>query len=919
MAAQPVPRMQLDSQLLLSSRGLSGEMPSQPAWPSAIMSAENLEIKPHSAKEAGPDVFERLYGDAVTRIRRNIDLREGSCCPSTSQVWQAVPDSLPNDGVPQAEMAAFVQDALHEYLSRRHVEGPPPSAAEVQRVLREACVERLGELDALGASGHGMPEFREGLYRFIEALDTNVPPLHVSLCAINPRPARSRVLESGAPARRIGGGWATDNQWGQCGPSATEVAEQRTLAADALQKSAERLQLFVKDPSACLYVERLKQERARNNLYFAVDGIEVQVRVEKILARRPWLENPSHPLNHWLGLCRLALEMGEVKEASDHIHRMETAIHLDEQTLQAAYAKFDHDASGSMEVSEFRQFAVYVGFGAEAVDALMQTMNVGSDGSISLAEFSEFVGRMGGTHALFEQRRQKLEATGDHYAMEPGSRVRTHFYSKGRKSRWVWDARVLGFASDGKQVDVMLDMGKFHLKQTVPRDWVVEDTDVVEALKEIGIRDDAQHYWTLILPDSEQQVVKTLTFCQRAAIDHVRTMAADNHSKALPRLMDRARSIGLSQEELWHTLTWIRDSAPIIVHVMLDRVGKFLETDTHYRNQFETNTSSGTLSHSIRMAWEKSLFGESYTKASGFERPKYGVLDVMNDFRGVLCAQHYGDSYLVLKTSRLRCTFAPGDSGGICGSQLAVLDQYAHVLLEYSDMELREVARVASAPEGSEDRIGDSTHLDSYNYKEAQIHGEIDLKKHVLRLVANERHKAPGAEYGLYQTQALCRKHGWELVWMDEERERRIHEELRSQAPRPFKVNWGTGQLDSEAGMEEPDSGDSPAQPQDCAAASPKNAGAALQARHGVARAATIPVAPTVVQTPQGPARHSFARAGTAAGRLQHSWSNSSSVLDRAGSRGVGALGPAERGCLWEEIGYEVGYHATASQRPPLQ
>merc|ERR1719201_2045510 len=101
----------------------------------------------------------------------------------------------------------------------------------------------------------------------------------------------------------------------------------------------------------------------------------------------------------------------------------------------------------------------------------------------------------------------------------------------------------------------------------------------------------------------------------------------------------------------------------------------------------------------------------------------------MNDPRGVVPCYHYGDSYLVLKNVRLRCTFAPEDSGGICGSQLAVLDQYAHVLLEYEDHELQEVARIASAPSGSVERLGDSLRL--ADHKEAHIHGDIDLKKHV--------------------------------------------------------------------------------------------------------------------------------------------------------------------------------------------
>jgi len=160
----------------------------------------------------------------------------------------------------------------------------------------------------------------------------------------------------------------------------------------------------------------------------------------------------------------------------------------------------------------------------------------------------------------------------------------------------------------------------------------------------------------------------------------------------------------------------------------------------------------------------------------------------MNDNRGVFCARDYGDSYLMLKNARLRCTFSPVDSGGICGTRLAVLDQYAHVLMEFSDDELKEVSRVANAREGSADRIGDSTKLDGFNYKEAQIHGEIDLAKHVKRLVVHPKHLVDGVDEA--RIRKLCSKHGWEFMWMQDERKRRIYEERQSQDGAMLEMSW---------------------------------------------------------------------------------------------------------------------------------
>ena len=55
---------------------------------------------------------------------------------------------------------------------------------------------------------------------------------------------------------------------------------------------------------------------------------------------------------------------------------------------------------------------------------------------------------------------------------------------------------------------------------------------------------------------------------------------------------------------VFRTLQWVRSAAPIIIHVNLDRVLKFLVDDTHYRNRFETGTSGGSTDIVARKSWE---------------------------------------------------------------------------------------------------------------------------------------------------------------------------------------------------------------------------------------------------------------------------------------------------------------------------
>jgi len=218
------------------------------------------------------------------------------------------------------------------------------------------------------------------------------------------------------------------------------------------------------------------------------------------------------------------------------------------------------------------------------------------------------------------------------------------------------------------------------------------------------------------------------------------------------------------------TLAWIRELAPIIIHVNVDKILQILEDDSHYRNQFETSSSGGLLKPKMREKWERDLFLGAYDAPGtcNFNRCKYGVLNSMNDSRGVLMCRQYGDSYLVLKDVRLRCTFSPEDSANLRASRLAVLDYYAHVLLEYSNYELIQTVNVANSP--STFAVGDSAGVAPGKYKETQIHGEICFTKHAERFVVSERHRTESTISN--RIRQLCQKHGWELSWMDEEHHR---------------------------------------------------------------------------------------------------------------------------------------------------
>eukprot|EP00439_Symbiodinium_sp_Y106_P086448 s62_g33.t1 len=278
-----------------------------------------------------------------------------------------------------------------------------------------------------------------------------------------------------------------------------------------------------------------------------------------------------------------------------------------------------------------------------------------------------------------------------------------------------------------------------------------------------GIHPDAQAYWELVLPPSEIENVCLLTDCQKRAVSNIRQIAKVNHQQALPVLQRRVSKLGYKDAwhacaslkndmDLWTTLSWVRDFAPLIVHIHFDRMW-----------QFETGKSCGLNNREVRDRWERDLFQGAYTGCRDFERPKYGVLNVHNDssptFGSIL------GSYRELRTHKHNLAVKPFESA----ERLACLDYYAHVLNEYTDGELEETLKVATTG-----KLGSSESIvaKGLKYKEAQYHGEIAWARHVERLVLPKGEKYDNAEM-VAHIKAACDKNGWEWCWDVDEKARR--------------------------------------------------------------------------------------------------------------------------------------------------
>jgi hypothetical protein len=123
------------------------------------------------------------------------------------------------------------------------------------------------------------------------------------------------------------------------------------------------------------------------------------------------------------------------------------------------------------------------------------------------------------------------------------------------------------------------------------------------------------------------------------------------------------------------------------------------------------------------------MFGNKYSKATDFERVKYGVINFTNDPKGVKCCSGYGGSYLLLKEHvRERCTFTDMDSSAATAS-IATFKYCFKILSKMNDKELKAAFDASKAKEIASDCTA--------TYKEIQIHGPIEFSKDVQCIYVN--------------------------------------------------------------------------------------------------------------------------------------------------------------------------------------
>jgi hypothetical protein len=250
-----------------------------------------------------------------------------------------------------------------------------------------------------------------------------------------------------------------------------------------------------------------------------------------------------------------------------------------------------------------------------------------------------------------------------------------------------------------------------------------------------------------------------LSQAQWDALTHTLASAQVASEAAQERLVQRLERLGFDRHHLRQTFVWFCEHAPLAIHVGFSNPSALLQ-DTHYRSQFETGTSGGTLCNKSRTIAEQCMFGPSYgDQLALFERCKYGLVNLGADPIGVQAAYVYGSSYLQLDRAQIRArtTFTPEDSLAFyhSGQFVGTYDYMCHVFEEFCDLDLQRVVQCA---------LGELTHWQQPMYTEAQFHGPVRLAQDVELLAVHTTYLNDASLMEMIH--ACCKKHSIPLIFV---------------------------------------------------------------------------------------------------------------------------------------------------------
>merc|ERR1719460_662250 len=116
-----------------------------------------------------------------------------------------------------------------------------------------------------------------------------------------------------------------------------------------------------------------------------------------------------HPL---VEKAKAELAAGDDAAAELALETLTIQLQSDQSRIQAAFLKFDHDGSGSLDPKELKSMFEYLGFPSADSDVaeLIGKLDKSKTGKLQMSEFQCFVEELGGCDELFAVRRARVMA-----------------------------------------------------------------------------------------------------------------------------------------------------------------------------------------------------------------------------------------------------------------------------------------------------------------------------------------------------------------------------------------------------------------------------------------------------------------------------------------------------------------------------
>ncbi|CAE7866987.1 cal-1 [Symbiodinium sp. KB8] len=209
-------------------------------------------------------------------------------------------------------------------------------------------------------------------------------------------------------------------------------------------------------------------------------------------------EPMPHQLLYWVRRCRECIIIRNSTEAMSCVERIQRSLNYEMAQIKDAFRRFDADSSGHLDQNEFKYLCAYIGWGEEEAQAMI--MDLDQDQKVSYEEFQLFVGHMGGLQALFENRRKRV--ANKNWGEDPPAVIEVLEMNVMPEN----GVRLLfGFGEDKSERQAGV------LRKVVPPGWIFydsRDSEVVAALREVGILEEQQAFWASIFPQSEMRAVR---------------------------------------------------------------------------------------------------------------------------------------------------------------------------------------------------------------------------------------------------------------------------------------------------------------------------------------------------------------------------------------------------------------------------